>query len=366
MGIFIFKMSEHSEIYDFLKKVSKGDTSFMPYSRWNLPDPIYDIKYNSQSPASSVIWIEFENTEKYLNALGIDDDEDIFVWNRFMENYYYDDYDYYRYEEDWKEGYIIKDFNPENIRLVENILMLSNPSLSLDINNDESCSNVSLYLSRRFDDIDYIISEFGNLNEDCKRRAVVDVLDNETKNPFRKFGITEIYKRHRFKTTVNVLLHWYNVIDNKELDLIELLQELLKKFDNESRGNWYELEYNVWCDDFDNESFQKETKRNLEKIIENLEESIEGKVDLETINSLYNKVISLGGFGRWINIKEKKAEVNFRDLDTKKGILKFYYRSPQTGKATEERSVKNLEELNLSLYQPELFEHVKKIKKIIL
>ena len=358
-------MSDYSETYEFLKDLSKGDISNMPYSRWNYPNLIYDIKYNSQNPGSTIVYINFEDDEEYLKVLNIDDDDDIYTWNRFMGAYYYNDYDIYRYEEDWDEGYIIKDIGPENVNLVKNILSLTNPTLNFDVNDDDSCRKVSKYLSKRFDDMDYIVSSFAELTEECKNRAVKDVLLSETKSPFRKFGISEEYGR-RFKTTVNVLLHWYENLDVKEAELEELLQTLVLRYDKKDRGGWYELEYNVWCEDFDLEYFHRESKRVLENILEKIEDEISENVDLEEINNVYNKVDSLGGFGRWINIEEKKAEVYFRDFDTKKGILTFYYRSPDTGKATEERSVKNMEELNLSLYHPELFEEIKKIKNIIL
>jgi hypothetical protein len=359
-------MSDYSETYEFLKTISEGDTSNISFNRWSYPNLIYDIKYNSQHPGSTIVYIVFENDEEYLKVLNIDNDDDIYVWNKFMGNYYYGyDYEYERYNEDWREGWLIPQFSPENIELVKKILALSNPTLNFDINDTDSEYKVSNYLYKRFDDIEYIINDYTELSEECKARAVKNVLESETKSPFRKFGITQEYGR-RFKTTVNVLLHWYDNLDVKEADLEELLQTLVLRYDKTDRGDWYELEYNVWCDDFDRDTFDRNTKSTLEKIIERIKEEISENVDLEEINDLYNKVDELGGFNRWINLKEKKAEVYFRDLDTKKGILTFYYRSPKTGKATEERSVKDMEELNLSLYHPELFEEIKKIKGIIL
>ena len=74
-------MSDYSETYEFLKDLSKGDTSNMQYSRWNYPNLIYDIKYNSQNPGSTIVYINFENDEEYLKVLNIDDDDDILFDN---------------------------------------------------------------------------------------------------------------------------------------------------------------------------------------------------------------------------------------------------------------------------------------------
>jgi len=359
-------MLEIGETYEYLKKLSKKDLTDVRFSKYQYPDIIDDIKYNYDSPSSSVIYFEFENTEEYFKILGIDNEEDIYVWNKFMDNYYYDyDYDYYRYEEDWKEGYILKEFSPENLNLVKQILRLVNPSMVLrDDDTDTNMGIIATYLDKRFGDIEYIVSEYGSLNQDCTRRAVSNVLKNETKNPFKKLGISETYGNYRFKTTLGVLIHWYETLEAKNFDIPELLKLMLTKYDRESRGNWYELEYNVWCDDFEWDSFHKETARHLNDILEKVEEDLSEDVSFERYNELFNIVEKLGGFRRWINIPSKKIEVYFSDLDIKTGKLSFTSRKPNH--PSEDRSVDNVEDLNLSLYHPELFEQLKKIKGIIL
>jgi hypothetical protein len=359
-------MSEIGETYEYLKKLSKKDLTDVSFSRYQYPDIIVDIKYNYDSPSSSVVYFEFENNEEYFKILGIDNEEDIYVWDKFMGYYDYSyDYDSYRYEEDWREGYIIRQFSPENLNLVKEILRLVNPTMILhDDETDTGLGNIATYLNKRFDDIDYIISEYASLTQDCVRRAVIDVLKNETKNPFKKLGIIETYGDYKFKTTLGVLIHWYDTLDAKDFEIPELLGTMLKKYDRTDRGGWYELEYNAWCDDFDWDSFHKETARQLNDILEKVEEDLSEDVNFERYNELFNIVEKLGGFGRWIKIPSKKIEVYFSNIDIKTGKLSFTSRKPNH--PSEDRSVDNVEDLNLSLYHPELFEQLKKIKGIIL
>lgn len=357
-------MSEIGETYEYLKKLTKKDLTDVRFSRYHYPDIIVDLKYNYESPLSSVVYFQFESDEEYFKVLGINDEDDMYVWNRFMHPYYDYDYDYYRYVEDWKEGYIIREFNPENINLVKKILRLVNPTMVLsNDDNDSNRANVSNYLLNRFDSIENIPYEYGNLDQDCIKRAVKDILEKETKNPFNKLGIIE-YSYLKFKTTIGVLLHWYNTLNVKDLEIPDLLSSLLKKYDKTDRGGWYELEYSVWCQDFDWDYFQKETTRILESILEDLEDELSEDVNFERYNVLFNTVDKLGGFKNWINIKSKKIEVYFKDIDIKTGKLKFLIR--KANGPLQERSVDNLEDLNLSLYHPELFEQIKKIKSIIL
>ena len=81
-------------------------------------------------------------------------------------------------------------------------------------------------------------------------------------------------------------------------------------------------------------------------------------------NKLYDVVAKLGGFNKWIKIPEKNISVTFNSLDDKTNKLTLTVHIPM-GPA-QKRTVNNLEDLNLTLYHPELFESVKKILKKLL
>jgi hypothetical protein len=75
------------------------------------------------------------------------------------------------------------------------------------------------------------------------------------------------------------------------------------------------------------------------------------------------KIPNLGGFEKMIDFPDKKIQVIFTGLDPQTNELKFKYYAPSG--SMEKRSVKSIDELNLSLYQPELFESIKRIQNLL-
>ena len=97
-------------------------------------------------------------------------------------------------------------------------------------------------------------------------------------------------------------------------------------------------------------------------MLEKIEEDFEG-VNQEEFNKMYEKVLSLGGFNEYIDLPDKGVQVLFHNFNLKTNKLYF---DLYKGNKKEERSVDNLEDLNLELYHPELFESIRKILKKLL
>ena len=342
-----------SETYEFLKKIAKGEE----VNRWSYPDEL--INYISYTKGKSAkVEIAFDNDDDFLEILGVTDEDDLWVWRRFMGRYSYDyDFDMWRYEEDWKEGYVVDSFKDENIEITNKILKLIDPNLHLG-NNDADNHKIARVLDIEFsDEVSDITYEYGRYNEECTSRAVQKQLMDETNDPFRNFGIIQKQHAYKFVTSVNILLNLYKMLNAEDEDLKGMLKLLYENYGGITVGGWYDLEYNVFCDDYDTEGFQDEVKRNLNKMLEKVEEEFDG-VDQEEFNKMYDKVMSLGGFSNLIDLPEKGIQVLFYKFDTKTNKLYF---DVYKGNKKEIRSVNNLEDLNLQLHHPELFESVKKI-----
>jgi hypothetical protein len=353
-----------SETYEYLKRVAKGEE----VDRWSYPDKLIDYISNTESKLPKID-IVFDDDDDFLDVLGIEDDrssEDRYVWRRFMSRGYYNDYDFdmWRYEDDWKEGYIVDAFKGENIDLLNNILKLTNPTLQFtNVVGDRHKLDIARFLSDEFEDeVSDITYEYGRYHEECIKRGVREELENETKNPFITFGIIDKIHGYKFNASVITLLQLYKHLNAYEEDLKGLLTKLYEKYGKKNIGNWYELEYNAWCDDYDDEGFQQDVKRNLEKMLEKIEEDFEG-VNQEEFNKMYEKVLSLGGFNEYIDLPDKGVQVLFHNFNLKTNKLYF---DLYKGNKKEERSVDNLEDLNLELYHPELFESIRKILKKLL
>jgi hypothetical protein len=347
-----------SETYEFLKKIAKGEE----VNRWSYPDEL--INYISYTKGKSAkVEIAFDNDDDFLEILGVTDEDDLYVWRRFMGRYSYDyDFDMWRYEEDWKEGYVVDSFKDENIEITNKILKLIDPNLHLG-NNEVDNFKIARVLYIEFsDEVSDITYEYGRYNEECTSRAVQKQLMDETNDPFRNFGIIQKQHAYKFVTSVNILLNLYKMLNAEDEDLKGMLKLLYENYGGITVGGWYDLEYNVWCDDYDTEGFQGEVKRNLNKMLEKVEEEFDG-VDQEEFNKMYDKVMSLGGFSNLIDLPEKGIQVLFYKFDSKTNKLYF---DVYKGTKKEIRSVNNLEDLNLALYHPELLENIRKILKKLL
>ena len=72
----------------------------------------------------------------------------------------------------------------------------------------------------------------------------------------------------------------------------------------------------------------------------------------------FDGFVTFSIFDKWIRIPEKKITIKFISLNEKTNTLHMQIQKP--GSPIQQRSINNLEDLNLTLYHPELFESVKK------
>jgi hypothetical protein len=203
--------------------------------------------------------------------------------------------------------------------------------------------------------------------DDCTTQRVKDIMISECKDPYKKIGIEEEHYGYLYSTTVANLLLWYRMSQKENEDVDQVLTYWVEKLDSDKDiGFWDELKYNVNCqiEDLDISSINSTFKWSLEKILEDAESKLDENLDFENYLELYNKVNEMGGFGYWISIPNKKIEVRFKKLNFERPYLVFdVYKpnpqgsdSPYSQGSTEVRSANNIEELNLSLFEPELFE----------
>ena len=347
-----------SETYEFFKDLANGKE----INRWSYPDKlIYDVRHTRGSNSIKVV-ITFDDDDDFLDVLGIEkDDGDRYTFKRFMSSYYRDDWDRYRYDDDWSEGYTLQNFNTENKELVNEILKYTNPTLRIigGDNDNDNLPKISRFLETRFKDvIDGLIYDSAEQREECIYDGAKQVIMRETDNPFKRFGIVQKSHAYRFETTVNVILKLYRLLNAEDEDLKGLLTKLHEKYPQVSYiGDWENLQYESWCDNFDEELEQENFKKHLEKILDEIRDNSD-EYDSEEYNKLYDKVHELGGFGKWIKINEKGLSIHFKSLDEKTNMLSMVVQ--KFGFPMQSRSVNNLEDLNLTLYHPELFESVKK------
>lgn len=349
-----------SETYEYLKGLLRGEEP-----GWRYPDDlIYDVNVSKTSPASTKIVIKFDNDGDFLDILDVAE-EDRWVWNRIFGMYDSSyDYDTYRYHDDWKEGYIVNRFNDANLEKVREISKYLTPELDLreftENNRVLISQTISDYFESEVDDIVYLTTE---LEEECKERALKKTLYNETKDPFRTYGIRELSHAYKYETTLGVLLSLYRMLKTEDEDLKGLLTQLREKYLKIDIYGWHELEYEAWCDDFPEEEYQTKVGEILDNIIEDILEDEDFKESTSEFQKIHSAVHKLGGFNKNIAIPGK-GDVIFTGLDRETSTLfyKFYKNSGEM----EKRSLDNIDDFNLLISNYELFEQITRFKKLIL
>ena len=264
-----------SETYEFFKNLSNGQE----INRWSYPDKlIYDVRQIRGSNSIKVV-ITFDDDDDFLDVLGLEEDqEDRYTWRRYTGGYYNDDWDSYRYEEDWREGYILQNFNNENVELVNEILKFTNPTLRMTPDADYAIlQKIANFLQTRFrSEIDDLIYDNAQQKEECIYDGARQVIVKETDNPFKRFGIVQKSHAYKFETTVSVILRLYRLLKAEDEDLKGLLTKLHEKYPEQKYiGGWDDLTYEAWCDDFDKELEQQNFKKHLEEILEEVKEELD-------------------------------------------------------------------------------------------
>jgi hypothetical protein len=341
--------------YEFLKEVSKG---YDPHWRSNGDDPLIDeVKFNTKNPSNSKVVIKFEDDEVFLETIDVESSDDVYAYRAFTSHYSGRDYDTYNEEDRWKQGeYIQYHFNDENKHKAYKIANFYNGKTKKD-----DYVGISEILSDNFERIvGDMISEYVTKWQDCIDDVVRDIILGEIAKPFEKFGIKEMHRGYRFETTVGVLLHWYSDVENYKFTLSELLNKLMKLYDNKERGYWNELEYEVNCDDWDDGYIQDYYSKCLDQMVEKMEDD-DRFINVDGYNEVKDIVDSKYGY-EWVRTK-KDSDISFLILnvqpETNKVLVNVY--NDKT-KKTHQRLL-DIDGLYQLDNQPELFNERRIVSK---
>ena len=341
--------------YEFLKKVSKG---YDPKWNDNGDDPIIDgINFNERNPNNSKVIIKFEDDEVFLDTINVESSDDVYTYRSFVGNYSGRDYDTYNEQERWEDGeYIGDSFSDENKVKAFKIAKFYSNGLKSD-----DYKGISEILSNYFERIvDDLIFEYASKWQDCVDDVVKGMILDEIAKPFDKFGIKEIHRGYKFETTVGVLLHWYNDVENDKFTLSELLNKLIKLYDKKYRGYWNELVYEVNCDDWDDNVMQEYYSKSLDSMLEKVQED-DRFINIDDYNEMLDHVEKTYGY-EWRHT-EKDPNLQFLILkvqpETNKVLVNVH--NDKTGKYHQRLlDVDGLYQLD---NQPELFNERRIVRK---
>lgn len=298
--------------------------------------------------------------EKFLKMCGLDEDNSWHVMamtNPYNNYYYYDDYSA---KEDAKEGYIYNYFDDDNTKNLIDILNIIAPELDIRTDKDLDDKSHEIYekLNKFFErDFDSIIDDFAHEKNAGISRAVSKEIDEIFTNIFAEYGLKEIRLFNEYKITVGDLVKLYEKAEHNNT-IYQLFKEIGEDF---SLPYMHELQYQV-NEDFDSDSFNRSVYYNLNRM--------EGKIeDLETDNlNEYTKILDdlkkrFQFNKKYVLPKDSKKPQNeqryfiLKTVDLQTNLIKVEVIYPDSKKETKDLS---LEDFNLLLHQPELFESRKK------
>jgi hypothetical protein len=299
-----------------------------------------------------MVTLKFEDNEDYFKLFDLSEGDLWFLRNLFS---YYGNYDMgfyhsdYAYE-DWKEGYLLYDFNPENRKKVFEIASLFDNTIT-EI-NDDNTKKIAKILTSNFErETEWIIDEYQSLKEQCMSESAKQEVTAEICDPFINYGIfSKSGCFYSYVTTVNVLLSLYKMSQNYDLTLSELLGTIAKQ---KSVGPYEEYMYEFGCNDFDTETYNREVSRQLENISEKIEDS-DMFTDIEEYKKIVKQVLPKYDIRKWYKTGKNDGR-SFWIEKIDPNTNKIFIRTQKQFGDLEQRSL-TLDEFNSFLYNFELFE----------
>ena len=338
MGEFVKKLREFVRNQTSVRDLENSDGSILEI----IPaDPL----------GQSKIVFDFGDDDNFLKFLDLTDDD---IWFFNVMNSHYSDYEFmdsYTIEEDWKEGYIVYgDLNDENQEKLKQISEIILPSKEFDIRSDEYRQELSSVLSDLFErETDNILSDyFAEKNREMTITAR-ESMNNELDKALESIGFAFKRKHDEIYTTAANLIMWTARYGITKIDAMSLIQKLLEDHGG-NIGNWSEDQYEYQdYDNFDSKSFNNYVERQLDSILEKLEED----ETLDDFIEFRKKILSKYKINVWYELpKDKKKSFKIKDFDRDDMTVSVEMRTPEGGFETKKYSEEQFYNL---LHQPELF-----------
>ena len=338
IGEFIKKLRDFSRGKASTKELEDSDSSIIEV----IPaDP----------RGQSKIIFDFGDDDNFLKMLDLSDDD---IWFFNVMNSHYSNYEFmdsYTVEEDWKEGYIVYgDLNDDNVEKLKQISEVILPSKKFNLNSEEYRQELSSVLLDLFErETDNILSDYF-----VEKNREMTITARESINKELEKVVEDIgfyFKRKYdevYTTPANIVMLAAKLGINK-IDAMSMIKQLIEIYAG-NIGNWAEDQYEYQdYENFDNESFNNEVERQLDSIIEKLEDDVNVTEFLE----FRKKILSKYDIDKVYKLP-KDESIKFRiknfDKDNIQVVVEF---GGTKGVITRKF---NEEQFNNLLYQPELFD----------
>ena len=353
-------MDENNEIYPLraLRMFTRGKLD--KYELQEVDPLFYSIREDRTNLGQSKIVLDFDNGDSrserktVLNYMDLSDD-DVWFANAIGNSYSnYEFMDSYQVQEDFNEGYIVyNEINEENLDKLKEIIKITTGN-DLDIQDEKSRQLASKNLLKLFpDEIDYIVSDYGHEKNNEMTKTASEDIKKEINGVLEEFGFEVHSEWDQISTTPANLISLYYMYGVGHEGLGELIEKVFSdKLSRHSMGGWLD---NSWefqnSENFDGVSFNNTVERQLDKIMEKLEdESSDFSKRVEIIQELNKKF----EFNKHYPLpKNPDYSFSIENVDTENNILIKLRKKENYQVKGRKLTLDNFYKL---LYQPELFD----------
>lgn len=342
-----------SETYEMLLKIKNGELK----GKVEIDDLNIDpINISSSNPSKSMVTLRFD-IDEYIKIFRLGEYDESFILTLFSSYSSWIFRDWSTYADDFSEGYLIGNFNEENLITLSKISSFILPEITLEklrVGGQDDMKRISERLDELFsNEVNDIISEFETVNEQCIYDTAKQDIVSDLCNILEKYFI---YKKsnacfYKYVTSVNNLIRLYGKVKRKTKSISELLKTLLEMdnvgFSYEELQGYGECHHKF----FDDSSFHRETSIQLEKILEKIENNTDFK-SIEEFNKISNELRKKFEFGRVYDLpKDDSKEIVFHKMNPEDNTIVYTFRDKKTGSSKSGKS--DWEQVKLLLYHPE-------------
>jgi len=234
--------------------------------------------YNKTNPGKSFIKLTFEEEEflKLIDDLSEYDIQDAMNLLNVHRYHYREPQEYLSWdsaEDDFKEGYHFNEFDVENRKILKEIIKFS-PNVE-SFEDKYGISTFFLDNDKEWGyDVSNMITEYQNRYNECMEDGMVDMVKSELSDILNSYNIVEKELLTEYVTIASNLVRLYEETDSQNLSIKELIKKLITKLDR-NFGNYSEDVWNVGCQHFDSETYNKDINYYLKRILEKVEESLD-------------------------------------------------------------------------------------------
>ena len=357
-------MSLYKALIDF----RDNDNDPMWIRQEDTDDIVRVRSVNKTKRGKSLLFLDFDN-ETYIKMFTESEDRDnnnSFLLNVALGRAYYGDsvfIDTYDFgNEEMKEGAIFRYFSNENMNLLKKILRIASPRLLTKM--EDKYDEIGRWLLSNFErNASEIGSVFGYEYDSALVQGLGQYINQKFCNVFTPYGIVEKTCASEYYTTVdNLIKFWDNSGAGKELSITEMFKFFILEKGLELDEDLFDDYYSFYDNaNFDQMSFDRTVDRELESILEKLEEQQEDGTLNQNLE-LYEFISKQNyQFDVWYPPKSEKtfgkvekdrSKINYFKFDElTDGEIQVLIQTPLGVK----KSSMDLDRLKLFLYHPELF-----------